>query len=457
MNTALRQRHEQGASSLGQALAGQVPASARRILHVGCGDGSLGEGLKRQQAGRQVFGIEYDPARAALARHRLDAVFDSDVSQRLPPLEAGSLDCIIFENVLERVYDPSAVVRQLRPLLAPGGCFLAGLANLQHHATLLAILSGDFQYRPDGEPNRDHMRLFAAANIQKLFLDAGCLPELPDTVRSACPPEILAAFSTLGSAAGLDVRQLARKLEVRHFVCRARPQADPPASTRAITFVVPFNNARQLEDNLLASPVFRSGRHRILQVSEADSAARALAACVANGDLSEIVVQVHQDVYLPERWDDRLIASLAEAERQFGPVGIAGVFGVVRTPAGRFERAGRVVDRMSLLNTPHALPARAVSLDELLLVFPRSDGAMPTLEPSLGYHFYGSDACLSVEAAGKAAAILDAPCFHNSTTTYELNDGFYRAAAIFAGRWRKSLPYATTCVQFDASGTAKVW
>ncbi len=445
-------------ASLNPALVQEVPPSARRILHVGCADGRLGERYKLARPDREVFGVEHNAELLPLAQAALDEVFDCDVTREAPPLPPGSLDCIVLENVLERVYDPVRVVTLLKPLLQPDGFFLVSIPNIQHHQVLSSILSGDFQLHADGLPSRDHMRFYAAANIQKLFLDAGCLPERAGSMTTPCPPALKGAFAAVGRALGLDTDLLGAKLEAEQYVFRARPLPDVPASTRGITFVVPVNNSRQLADNLMASPIFRSGRHEVVRVTGAGNAAQALAACMQRAaERNDIVVQIHQDVYLPEGWDDRLIAGLAAAEAIHGPVGVAGVFGVVAGPYGGFERAGRVVDRLTLLATPHALPAAAVSLDELLLVFPRPNGEVPKLNEELGFHFYGSDACLAARAAGKAVVIVDAPCLHNSKSSYVLDESFYRSAAIFSGRWKAELPYATTCVQIDAAGNTRVW
>jgi 16S rRNA G1207 methylase RsmC len=44
------------------ALLRAIPATARRILDVGCGEGSLGRALKQMDPSRQVLGIECQPA-----------------------------------------------------------------------------------------------------------------------------------------------------------------------------------------------------------------------------------------------------------------------------------------------------------------------------------------------------------------------------------------------------------
>ena len=43
---------------------------------------------------------------------------------------------------------------------------------------------------------------------------------------------------------------------------------------------------------------------------------------------NDLIILVHQDVFLPEGWDDELREQLEEAKRQFGPIGVAGVYGV---------------------------------------------------------------------------------------------------------------------------------
>src|SRR6266852_5468474 len=62
-----------------EALLRAVPATARRILDVGCGEGLLGARLKEQQPGCTVFGVERESAIAAQAAARLDRVFPLDV------------------------------------------------------------------------------------------------------------------------------------------------------------------------------------------------------------------------------------------------------------------------------------------------------------------------------------------------------------------------------------------
>jgi SAM-dependent methyltransferase len=79
-----------------EALLRAVPQSARRVLDVGCAEGKLASALKGLRHDREVFGIEREPEVALRAAARIDRVFTIDVEAESPPLEQGSIDCILF-------------------------------------------------------------------------------------------------------------------------------------------------------------------------------------------------------------------------------------------------------------------------------------------------------------------------------------------------------------------------
>ena len=66
-----------------------VPASARRLLDVGCGAGSASARLKRERPGLEVSGVERNPGAAARARGRLDRVHEGDAAAVLGRLAAA--------------------------------------------------------------------------------------------------------------------------------------------------------------------------------------------------------------------------------------------------------------------------------------------------------------------------------------------------------------------------------
>jgi 2-polyprenyl-3-methyl-5-hydroxy-6-metoxy-1,4-benzoquinol methylase len=447
-----------GSGDINEHLLRQVRPEDRIILDVGCGRGNFGQVLKRQRHDRIVLGTEADRAAADTARSVLDAVFEIDVENDMPAIEHGSLDCIILDSVLQRVRDPIDVLARLKTLLRPGGRAICSLPNVQHFSALTNIVSGDFQYQLLGPLEEDQKRFFGAANIQKLFLDAGFLPGLADAVRTPMSEELAMAFMPLVEHLGLNPSAFIDKTTVSHFICVASPIPAATATTGGITFVVAVTDPRLLESNLLASPVLQNDRHEIVPVVGATSAADAFHKGLSqSARRNGLIVMVHEDVYLPAGWDDRLISGIAEAERKFGAVGVAGVFGVTRSQSGSFERVGRIVDRNSLLVTAHELPISAISLDEAVLVFPVQDGSIVGIDDSLGFDLYGSEACLAAWEADQVAVVVDAPCFHNSEAGGDLGDDFRQSAFAFAAKRLDAFPYATTCVQFSGDGEARSW
>src|SRR5262249_30829558 len=150
----------------------------------------------------------------------------------------------------------------------------------------------------------------------------------------------------------------------------SRHSVDSEADQVSLSFVVCLDDDASLRGNLLASPCVQPGSpHEVIAVRNSPSAGDGLNLAIERTQHGWIVC-VHQDVFLPQGWDRIMGASLREPERLFGPIGVAGVYGVGEVhespgPALAAERIGRVVDRGRWLDDGPELPARAATLDEL--------------------------------------------------------------------------------------------
>jgi SAM-dependent methyltransferase len=152
-------------------IAALVPASAERVLDVGCGKGQLG-GLLRQR-GRYVCGIELIPAIAVEAALHLDEVITGDVETVQLPWAAASFDVVICGDVLEHLIDPWQVTRHLARLLVPGGRLIASIPNVQNYRVIRSLIRGRWDYRERGILDHGHLRFFTLRTIEKLFEQAG--------------------------------------------------------------------------------------------------------------------------------------------------------------------------------------------------------------------------------------------------------------------------------------------
>ncbi len=241
---------------------------------------------------------------------------------------------------------------------------------------------------------------------------------------------------------------------------------------RRMSFIACVSSQVTLHANLLASPCLDADSpHEAILVNNCPSAADGLNLGIARAK-HDWVVCLHQDVWLPGGWDRRLCQQLESARRQFGPIGVAGVYGVGsprllhadsesehdvgERPSGAsryaVNRSGRVVHNGHKLFDGRGLPARVATLDELLLVVPRDTPLR--FDRDLGFHLYGADICLQARERELAVVVLDAPCHHN-TRTVSLPKPFFRSAQVLAGKWAHRLPVATSCVVIDES--KRVW
>jgi SAM-dependent methyltransferase len=389
-------------------LLGAVPSRAGRILEVGCARGRLGHELKRQDPGRYVAGVELDPDAARAARQRLDEVFVLDVQAGTPPIEPGSLDCILFGDVLEHLVDPEDALRRYRELLAPDGLVLASVPNVQHFSIVRNLLRGDFMYQPAGLLDATHLRFFTCMSFAKLMLDAGFLPRIEDRIRSG---------------------------EAQHLIEPAAP----------LKFVACVNDDDQLESNLLRSPCLDPGTpHELILMRRQTSAADGFNTALEKAR-HDLVVFVQQDIYLPRGWDTRFVEQFHAAEARFGPLGVAGVFGYTFGPEGK-RNFGRVLDRQLLYDLPAPLPAATDGLDEIVLAVRRDTPLR--FDPSLGFHLYGADLCLGSHRLGLPVAVLDAPCLHNSLFAY-LPPAFHAARERLLAKWPDVRPLHSSMGRLD--------
>lgn len=161
-------RYGAGANSL-HHLTASILSEGGSVLDVGCGRGYLA-----QIAHADVDGIEVDADRAreagAWCRHVHQLSADEPaLTQRL----SGPYDALVFIDVLEHFADPSAVLENLLPCLAPGGQVIAIIPNVAHISQRIRLLRGQWAYLDEGILDRTHLRFYTWETAADLLRDAG--------------------------------------------------------------------------------------------------------------------------------------------------------------------------------------------------------------------------------------------------------------------------------------------
>jgi SAM-dependent methyltransferase len=112
-------------------LASLLPAgrdAPARVLDIGCGEGVAFDMLQRTFGAQSIVGIDIDPEsvrRAGEAATRVGGNIEVRLADgaRLPVADSA-FDLVFCHQVLHHANDPSAVLRECRRVLAPGGRLL---------------------------------------------------------------------------------------------------------------------------------------------------------------------------------------------------------------------------------------------------------------------------------------------------------------------------------------------
>lgn len=211
------------------ATIDRIPLSARVLLDVGCGDGALGAEYKRRNPAARYLGIERNPALARIAARRLDGVAVVDVERAPLPFAGQRYDCIIYNDVLEHLADPWAVLRAQAAALLPHGSAVLCIPNLDHWSFASRLLRGTWDYDENGLLDRGHLRWFTEHTARHALEQAGLRPAgvEPLVFGRDHAEAFTAAISPALAALGIDeAAYLARAAPLQHLWRATRAETE---------------------------------------------------------------------------------------------------------------------------------------------------------------------------------------------------------------------------------------
>ncbi|MCC6831580.1 MAG: methyltransferase domain-containing protein [Thermoleophilia bacterium] len=206
-------------------LTRHLPATARRVLDVGCGSGGLGASVIAKY-GAEVVGIEFVAEAAARAAERLNTVIRMDLNTVTElPFPDGHFDAMFFGDVLEHLLDPAATLGVLSRYLAADGVIIASIPNVRHWSVLAPLLGTDaWTYTDAGLLDRTHVHFFTLNEAAAMFQGAGFT--VFDHIESIVVPD------------GVDIGPL-----VRCAVAYGADEADAAMRLRAYQYVMVMRRA----------------------------------------------------------------------------------------------------------------------------------------------------------------------------------------------------------------------
>ncbi len=145
------------------------------VLDVGCGTGAFGAMLKQRVADDlEVWGVELMAEPAEQAAERLDKVLVGAVEDVLELIPDGYFSWITFNDSLEHMLDPYAVLEKAKIKLKPGGRILTCIPNIRHYEVLWAlVIKAEWTYVDAGILDRTHLRFFTKSSALEMLRGAG--------------------------------------------------------------------------------------------------------------------------------------------------------------------------------------------------------------------------------------------------------------------------------------------
>lgn len=214
------------------------------------------------------------------------------------------------------------------------------------------------------------------------------------------------------------------------------------SETAKFTVAIATNNLSILQKNILLSPGLLRDGHQLIIKNDFPSASLAYNRAIDEA-VNDIVIFVHHDIYLPEKWFADLHASLAYLERSRMKWGVLGCFGSTRSDHGGLGNIyttglgshGRPIDE----------PRRVETLDEIVLIVRKSSGLR--FDPALPhFHLYGPDLCMTASEQGLGSYAIQAFCVHNTNQLLKLPAEFDACYRYIKNKWKKKLPIYTSCI-----------
>jgi methionine biosynthesis protein MetW len=154
-----------------EAILTLVPASARIVLDVGCGNGANARLLAARNC--IVDGITISADEQQLCEVDMRNVFVHSLEDGLPLACKDQYDAVICSHVLEHICYPDKLMADIYMALKPGGVLVVALPNIMHYKCRWELLKGNFNYQPAGIWDYTHFRWYTFESARRFLVQSG--------------------------------------------------------------------------------------------------------------------------------------------------------------------------------------------------------------------------------------------------------------------------------------------
>lgn len=149
------------------------------LLDVGCGEGVLGKVLRQQFEGTlYLVGVDISGTALRYASQYYDKVIEAniemdDLAQSLPEKQ---FDYVVCLEVLEHLFEPSNVLKQVKRFLKKHGFLVASFPNIAFWKYRLDLLKGTFPKGYTLSSPSEHIQNFTLHSFVQLLEENGFEP-----------------------------------------------------------------------------------------------------------------------------------------------------------------------------------------------------------------------------------------------------------------------------------------
>lgn len=145
----------------------------KRVLDVGCLGGKISRLIMEQN--NEVWGIEVNPAAAAVASRRGIRVKVADVDEGIP-FDAEVFDVVNAADIVEHLYDTQHFFQESHRVLKKGGLLMLTTPNLNSWDNRIRVATGSYLDRVGAFPEDhfgEYVRVFNLSKIRELCRRTG--------------------------------------------------------------------------------------------------------------------------------------------------------------------------------------------------------------------------------------------------------------------------------------------
>jgi SAM-dependent methyltransferase len=210
-----------------------IPADAQHILEFGCGVGELARRYKPINPHCVYIGVESSPQVAQMAARVLDRVWVGDaehIDEQIFGGLWGSIDCIIYNGVLEYLDEPATLLRRHVAGLKSGGVTISCLPNFQYWQALQGMFRGTWEDEETDNPLQGrYRRVWTFDRIQTQFEEAGLQVFEMHALGGVTPgwQQFWTQIEPLAKEWQLDTQKLAPQTQASRYLVRAIKSQQP--------------------------------------------------------------------------------------------------------------------------------------------------------------------------------------------------------------------------------------